>query len=100
MVKQKTKEQREAEEREALRNEIFLIFCGAKGENITCDDEEILLAEDFARAISTIRDFYQWDNVDEGTSNGWMFDCGRIGEYSTVSSTVDFLYKNDVRATV
>ena len=90
-MKRKTKSEKEAEAKNALRLRIADIYSGACGE--PADTEDFCLTLDPAsRAITAIKKLFG----EEGRDYMWESHC--LDRFETIDGTTNFLFQNGVRA--
>jgi len=94
-MKRKTKEQREARAKATLRQRIEDIAVGAAGYDFKAEDE-FATADFLSRFVPALK--IQFGLVADGVSNDYLWMPSNLGNYDSIDSTTDFLFRNDVRA--
>jgi hypothetical protein len=97
-MKRKTKEQREAEAKAALRQRVADIATGANG-GLFDNDDEFATAGFLSRFIPALRAQFGIDSEGKAIDR-WLFlwDLHNLHYYDNVDTTTDFLFEHDVRA--
>lgn len=95
MMKRKTKEQREAEAKIALRRRVCDIACGAAGYQFDTDGE-FATAEFLSRFVSALR--AQFEVTDRNSTNDHLFTVANLSHYNDIDTATDFLFRYGVRA--
>ena len=90
-TKRKTKAQKEAEEKAALRQRLTDIYSGALGYKWDDCCYEIS-GKMLMDVIRVCRDVFGYDD------NVWLFEVHNLDKYDTVEQLAEFYYKNGVRA--
>ena len=98
MVKKKTKEQREYEQRQALRQRVEDICAGATyGEVYEYSvDQYPFSATDLSRIVPALQKAFLC--MEEGRHNDYLFRPMQLDHYENVDSITDFLFDHGVRA--
>ena len=98
MAKRKTKEQREAEQYDALRQRVLDICAGATyGEIYEIETEQYpFCATDLSRIVMALRRAFLCE--EEGKHNCYLFVPIQLNHYETVETITDFLFEHGVRA--
>jgi hypothetical protein len=100
MPKPRTKEQREADARAALRQRVADIAVGAAGYDFKADGE-FAAAEFLSRFIPALQ--VQFGVKNEGneknrSSNDYLWKPYNFAHFNDIDSTTDFLFAHQVRA--
>ena len=91
MAKRKTKAQREADQRAALTRRVLDIAAGAEGGEVPlCADDFMVSAVFLSRFITALKQVFDLAE--------YFYLPQNIDEYDNVESTVEFLFRNGVRA--
>jgi len=90
-MKRKTKSEKEAEEKAALRQRIADVYAGACGEPADTDDFFLTL-EAGSRAITALKKLFG----QEGREYMWESHC--LDRFETIDLATEFLYQTGVRA--
>lgn len=90
-TKRKTKAQREAEQKAALRQRVADIAIGAAGYNFD-DESEFATAEFLERFVPALRVCFGTD----GNDYLWSAHC--LGKWNDIDSSTQALWENGVRA--
>ena len=97
-MKRKTKEQREAEQRAALRQRIADIATGAAGYEFDNGDE-FATADFLARFVPALRVQFGFDEKREELKKfNHLWSLINLQNYNDVDSTTDFFFDHGVRA--
>ena len=92
-TKRKTKAQKEAEEKAALKQRLTDIYSGALGQKWDDDDEGFIAdAELLCRVVQACRDVFVNDH------NKQLFEVHNLDEYATVENLTGFYYAYGLRA--
>lgn len=95
--KRKTAAQREAEQRSALWQRVYDIYCGANGgaweEAENGDAEQWADAGILSRVVPALADIF-----DDENERRYLFVAHNLHHYSNVGSAVGLLYEHGVRA--
>jgi len=91
MAKRKTKAQREAEQKAALRQRVADIATGAAGYELDADSE-FSTAEVLSRLMPALQIQFSMEGRD------YLWALSNLGNYNDIDSTTDFLYEHGVRA--
>lgn len=94
MAKRKTKEQREAEEKAALRRRVDDIFLGAVGYKSAEEDGEPWPEQFITFCVALKQAFL----VEGDSGNEWMWTLDGLSNFCNPESATEFLYRNGVRA--
>jgi len=97
-VKRKTKEQREAEEKAALRRSIEDIVLGAEGDRGVLEDDWFANATTLSRLVPALRARFGEDSKGEvikKTEHLWW--AINLDHYENVDSITNFLFDHGVR---
>lgn len=97
-MKRKTKEQREAAAKAALRQRITDIATGAAG-GVFDDGDNFATADFLARFVPALRVQFGLDSEGKEVAR-WdhLWFASNLDRYDNVDTTTDFLFANDVRA--
>jgi len=91
MAKQKTKAQREVDQKAALTRRVLDVAMGAEGGEVSPREDEFMASAAFlSRFIPALTSAFGFDEYYGAACN--------IDEYDNVESTVEFLFRNGVRA--
>ena len=90
-TKRKTKQQKEAEEKAALRQPIADVYAGATGWLIEAEDSISL--ESASRAITALRQLFN-----RGEDYEFMWQSQNLEHFETIDQATDFLYRYGVKA--
>jgi hypothetical protein len=102
-MKRKTKEQREAAAKAALRQRVEDIAMGAAGFDFTVEGE-FATANFLSRFMPALKVQFGYDRVPDETkpqkreSNHYLFALHNLEHFDNIDSTADFLFENGVRA--
>jgi len=100
MAKPRTKEQREADARAALRQRIEDIAVGAAGYDFKAEGQ-FATAEFLSRFIPALQIQFGWvknEGEKNQSSNHWLWSHINLAHYDDIDSTTDFLFEHEVRA--
>lgn len=92
MAKRKTKAQREAEQKAALRQRVADIVAGAAGEDRDDDDCYVIYVTEMSRLTAAVEARFGLE-AEHPALGRWNLD-----EWETVGSLTDLLWRFDVRA--
>lgn len=100
MVRRRTKEQREADAREALRQRVEDIAVGAAGFDFKAEGE-FATAEFLSRFLPALKVQFGWvknEGEKNRSSNDYLWEPYNFEHYDNINSTTDFLFDHAVRA--
>ena len=91
-TKRKTKVQKEAEEKAALKQRLTDIYSGALGDK--WDDDGLLIAygELLCKVVMACRSIFETED------NKYLFEIHNLDKYETAGQLTEFYYRNGVRA--
>lgn len=98
MAKRKTKQQREYEQRQALRQRVEDICAGATyGECYECkpDSGYVFCPTDLSRIVPACKKAFLCE--EEGKHNDYLFNPMQLDHYENIDSITDFLFDHGVR---
>lgn len=91
-MKRKTKSQKEAEAKAALRRRIHDFYAGACGNEDVEDESFFLTLEPASRLLPALRRHFESDG------RGYMWEPHCLENFENVDRATDFLFKHGVRA--
>lgn len=99
MSKRKTKKQRERDQKDTLRNNVWCVCCGAMGMNVDVDND-IIGVEELSRIAPALREMFRGEQVTDAGAcrRDHLFSLSNLDSFYCVNSITDLLFNHGVRA--